>query len=100
MKPRRDLKRRKAEAVTFRDITERDGTMPVMRELAAAAAWRGFSLSEVARRINKRGYHLAASTVRRYLTAKSRPHQDTIDLLAEVIGLRKRHVALVSGERL
>ena len=38
--------------------------------------------------------------MRRYLTAKSRPHQDTIDLLADVIGLRQRHVALASGERL
>jgi hypothetical protein len=71
-----------------------------MRELAAAAAWRGFSLSEVARRINERGYRLAASNVRRYLTAKSRPHQETIDLLAEAIGLQNRHVVLASGERL
>jgi len=71
----------------------------VMRELAAAASWRGFTLGAIARRINKSAGGVDPSNVRRYFESKA-PRSETIALLRDIIGLKARHVQLASGERL
>lgn len=71
----------------------------VMREFASAALWRGHTLGSIARRISKKSSTVDTSNVRRYFESKA-PRVDTIELLRSVIGLKVRHVKLVTGEAL
>jgi hypothetical protein len=72
--------------------------LAVMRELAAAALWRGFTLGAIARKC-KDDATIDSSNVRRYFESRS-PRTDTIELLRRTIGLKKRHIQLAQGQEL